>query len=91
LAGNTALAVRSTGVVACSNRRRLNSKVRRHNRMARYRPRNCSSWLLHRNRARMHQETIPIQQSEEFADTWRPPGPRVSHTSDAGRRQSIIR
>jgi hypothetical protein len=99
LAGNTAPVARSSGAAACSNRRHLNSKVRhRNNRraLARYRHRNGSSCLLHRNRARTHQETIPILQSEEFGGAvfdraWRPPGPRVSHTSDAGRRQSIIR
>jgi hypothetical protein len=99
LAGNTALVESSTVVVASNTPRHLNSKSRRRrNRqaLARCRPQNCSSWLLRRNRARMHQETIPIVQSEEFGGAvfdraWRPPGPRVSHTSDAGRRQSIIR
>lgn len=98
-AGNTALAVSNTGAAVSNNPRLLNSRIRhRRNRwaLARYRPRNCSSWLLHRNRARTHQETVPIEQSEEFGRAvfdraWRPPGPRVSYTSDAGERQSIIR
>jgi hypothetical protein len=98
-AGNTALAVSSNGAAASNNPRHLNSRIRhRRNRLAlaRYRPRNCSSRFLHRNRARTHQETIPIEQSEEFGRAvfdraWRPPGPRVSYTSDAGERQSIIR
>jgi len=99
LAGNTALAESNTGAAASNNPRHLNSRIRhRRNRLAlaRYKPRNGSSRFLHRNRARTHQETIPIEQSEEFGRAvfdraWRPPGPRVSYTSDAGERQSIIR
>ena len=97
LAGNSGPAVSNTGAARCSNRhwssnpRYLSSTAR-----GTCKPRNCSSCLLHRHRARTRQVTILIQPSEElggavFDRAWRPPGPRVSHTSDAGERQSIIR
>ena len=97
LAGSAVRAANNTGAAPC-NTRRWNSKARPRSNRAQgmCRPRTGSSWLLHRNRVRTHQETIPIEQSAEsggavFDRAWRPPGPRVSHTSDAGRRQSIIR
>lgn len=97
LAGNSVPEVRNTGAVTCSNRH-SSSKARHRSNTAQgtCTPRNCSSCLLHRHRARTHRETIPLQLSEEFdgaffEGAWRPPGPRVSHTSDAGERQSIIR
>jgi len=98
-AGNTALEARSTGAAVCSNRHHWSSRNSlRRNRlaMARYRPRNCSNCLLHRSKARTHQGTIPTLQAVEFGAAcfdraWRPPGPRMSHTSDAGRRQSNVR
>jgi hypothetical protein len=68
-AGSTALAVSSTGAVASSNRRHRNSRnCHRRNRwaLARYRPRNRSSCLLHLNRARTPQAIIRTEQSEEF-------------------------
>ncbi len=97
LAGNTVQAVSNTGAGPSSNGRRSNKTRHRSNTaLGTCRHRNGSSSILHRNRARTHQETIPIKQSAEFGGAffdraWRPPGPRVSHTSDAGRRQSMVR
>lgn len=97
MAGNTVQAVSNTCAGPSSNDRQSNKTRHRSNTaLGTCRPRNGSSWILHRNRARTHQETIPIKQSAEFGGAffdraWRPPGPRVSHTSDAGRRQSMVR
>ncbi len=96
MAGNTVQGVSNTCAGRSSNGYRSNKTRHRSNTaLGTCRHRSGSSCLLHRNRVRTHQETIPIEQSAEFGGAffdraWRPPGPRVSHTSDAGRRQSIV-
>jgi hypothetical protein len=54
------------------------------------RPLNCNT-SPRRSTGRNRQRRTSTQQAEEFVYTWRPPGPRVGHTSDAGRRQSFNR
>lgn len=67
MAGNTVQAASNTCAGPNSNGHQ-SSKTRHRSSTAlgMCRPRNGSSWILHRNRARMHQETIPIKQSAEF-------------------------
>lgn len=67
LVGNTVPAVRNTCAGPSSNDHRSNKPRHRSNTaQGTCKPRNGNSWILHRNRARTHQETIPIKQSAEF-------------------------
>ena len=69
-----------------------NNAGRRSNRLApaRCRPRSDSRKRLNRNRARRLKGSGRAKRLAAVVDTWRPPGPRKSSSSDAGERHSAF-